>query len=126
MKHIAKAALFVPIVLSMLSVNIERISLAIQTGNSKELARYFDNNVEITVADNEEMYSRTQAEQVVRDFFIKHPPATFKVIHKGSSNEGSEYCIGTLVTSNQTYRTYIYIKQKGPDYYIQELRFEED
>jgi hypothetical protein len=105
---------------------IENIATAIQSGNAKELAKFFDNNVDITVYNKEEMYSKTQAEMVVRDFFSKNTPTSFKIIHKGTSNQGSEYAIGTLITSVGSFRTYIYVKQKSTGYTIQEIRFEKD
>jgi len=105
---------------------LESVAAAIQAGNAKQLAQYFDSNVDITVYNKEEMYSKTQAEMVVKDFFAKNSPSSFKIIHKGASNQGSEYAIGTLITSVGSFRTYIYIKQKGTSYFIQEIRFEKD
>lgn len=105
---------------------LENIATAIQSGNAKELAKFFDNNVDITVYNKEEMYSKIQAEMVVKDFFVKNPPTSFKIIHKGASNQGSEYAIGTLNTNVGSFRTYIYVKQKAGAYTIQEIRFEKD
>ncbi|HXH17863.1 MAG TPA: DUF4783 domain-containing protein [Chitinophagales bacterium] len=109
-----------------LSNDLERIGLAIQTGNAKELAKYFDNTVEITILEKEETYSKAQAEMVLRDFFTKNRPASFKIIHHGTSGQGSQYGIGTLITDKGTFRTYIYLKQKGMASFIEELRFESD
>ena len=105
--------------------DLDRIGLAIQTGNSKELSKYFDNTVEITIGENEETYSKAQAEMVLKDFFTKNKPASFKLIHNGSS-QGSQYGIGTLITDKGSYRTYIYLKQKGESVFIQEIRFENE
>lgn len=106
--------------------NLDNISVAIQSGNAREVAKYFDNSVSITIYNSEETYSKTQAEMVLKDFFAKNQPVSFKIIHKGNSSEGSQYGIGTLVTHSGTFRTYIYIKKKGNQYYIQEIRFEND
>lgn len=105
---------------------LESVSLAIQSGNAKLLAQHFDVNVDITVYNKEETYSKIQAEMVLKDFFAKNSPVSFKIIHKGSSSQGSEYAIGTLVTAVGSFRTYIYVKQKGATQYIQEIRFEKD
>ncbi len=113
-------------VVSAYGGTLENIAAAIQAGNAKELAKYFDSNVDITVYNKEEMYSKTQAEMVVKDFFSKNPPSSFRIIHKGTSNQGSEYAIGTLVTNVGSFRTYIYVKQKAAGYSIQEIRFEKD
>jgi len=106
--------------------DLERIGLAIQTGNSKELAKYFDKTVEITIFEKEETYSKAQAEMVLKDFFTKNKPASFKIIHNGTSGQGSQYGIGTLITDKGSFRTYIYLKQKGTSPFIEELRFESD
>ena len=111
---------------SYLSNDLERIGLAIQTGNSKELSKYFDNTVEITIFEKEEMYSKAQAEMVLKDFFSKNKPASFKIIHNGTSGQGSQYGIGTLITDKGSFRTYIYLKQKGTTPFIEELRFERE
>lgn len=106
--------------------SMNQISAAIQTANSRELARHFDSNVELTIIANEGMYSKAQAEQIVKDFFSKYPPRSFDIIHQGSSDRGSMYGIGTLVTSKQTFRTYIYILNESNGFLIQQIRFEED
>lgn len=109
----------------LLNGDMERIGLAIQTGNSKELAKYFDASVEIIIGEKEETYSKAQAEMVLKDFFTKNKPASFKLIHNGSS-QGSQYGIGTLITDKGSYRTYILLKQKGETLFIQEIRFENE
>lgn len=104
----------------------DKVATAIKSGNAKELAAMFDNSIEITILESEQTYSKAQAEQVVKDFFLKNPPKTFEVIHRGSSNEGSKYGIGTLTASGKTFRVYFLVKQKGQVSLIQELRFEKE
>ena len=103
---------------------LDNIAGAIRSGNSKEVAKYFDNNVEITILDRESTYSRVQAEMVLRDFFAKNSVQSFNLIHRGTSGEGSSYGIGTLKTGSQSFRTYYFVKQKGSQPTIQEMRFE--
>lgn len=115
----ASAALYFPAVL-------DDISLAVKSGNAREVAKYFDTSVEITIYNESKVYSKSQAEMVLKDFFTKNPVSSFNIIHKGTSNEGSQYGIGTLVTGGGSFRTYVYIKQKGTAFFIQEMRFEKD
>jgi hypothetical protein len=49
------------------------IALALKTGNSKELAKYFRPRVELKVGSNEDIYSKAQAEMILKDFFEKNP-----------------------------------------------------
>ncbi|MCY7410331.1 MAG: DUF4783 domain-containing protein [Chitinophagales bacterium] len=105
---------------------LDNIGSAIKSGESKQVARFFDNNVELTILDRESTYSRTQAEMVLRDFFAKNPVQSFDLIHRGTSDEGSAYGIGKLKTSTQTFRVYYYVKQKGSQSLLQEMRFEKE
>jgi hypothetical protein len=106
--------------------SLENISVAIETANARELSRYFDNNVEVTIVNNEGMYSKAQAELIVKDFFSKNPPSSFRIIHQGSSDRGSMYGIGTLITPQKSFRTYLYVKENNGGFLIQQIRFEED
>ena len=71
--------------------DLDNISAAIKAGNSKALAEYFDNTVEVKIANKEGAYSKSQAEAIVKDFFTKNPPKTFKFLHDGTSG-GNNAC----------------------------------
>ena len=102
----------------------EDIAGAIRSGDVPAISKFFGSNVDLTIVNQEEMYSKAQAEQLLKDFFSKNIPVSFTIIHTGISKEGSKYAIGTLTTSQGTvYRTYFYIKQNGGASYIQELKF---
>lgn len=103
---------------------LDDIANALRSGDSRSVSRYFGNTVDLTIIAQEEVYSKVQAEQVLKDFFAKNTPRSFTLIHKGESKEGARYAIGTMVTAQgTTYRTYFYIKQQGNTAVIQELRF---
>ena len=103
--------------------SIDEVVNALKTGNTEQVARFFDNTIEITMPDKSNSYSKSQAELVLKDFFTNNPVQRFEVIHKGQ-NAGSEYCIGTLVTKGGSFRTTIFMKQKGDKQLLQEIRFE--
>lgn len=94
-----------------------------RAGNAAEIARYFDNSVEINMPDKNNSYSKSQAELVLKDFFSSNEVKGFSVIHKGE-NAGSQYCIGTLITRVGSYRTTIFMKQKGDRQVLQKITFE--
>lgn len=108
---------------SFMIISFTEVVNAIKSGNATEVARYFDNTVEITLPEKSNSYSKSQAELVLRDFFNSNGVKNFEVIHK-SENAGSQYCIGNLTTNNGLFRTTIYMKQKGDKQVVQELRFE--
>jgi len=81
----------------------------------------------LTIFNQEEVYSKAQAEMVLKDFFSKNAPKSFTIIHKGVSKEGARYAIGTLTTTQgQNIRTYFFVKESGGNSSIQELRFEKE
>ena len=104
--------------------DVNKISSAIKAGNASALAVHFDNTVEVTILNKEGAYSKSQAELVVKDFFGKNAPTDFKIMHEGSSGGNSKYAIGTLSTANGEFRTYMFLKQTGDTFVIQELKFE--
>ncbi len=112
--------------ISFKSVNgIEEVVAALRSGNAAQVAKFFDNTVDITLPEKSSTYSRAQAEVILRDFFNSNPVKGFEVVHKGD-NSGSQYCIGKLVTKGRTFRTTVYMKQKGDRQFLQEIRFENE
>lgn len=104
-------------------LSIDEVVNAMKNGDAAQIAKHFDNTVEITMPDKSNSYSKNQAEIVLRDFFSTNGVKSFDVIHKGE-NAGSQYCIGTLVTKNGSFRTTVFMKQKSDKQLLQEIRFE--
>jgi len=102
------------------------ITKALNVGDATILAEHFDENVELIVLDEEGIYSKTQAEQVVKKFFGEYPPKSFKLIHKGTNNDKLHYCIGDMQIDKETYRVSFYLKQTKDGLLIQELGIEEE
>lgn len=102
----------------------DNIAQAFRAGDAKAIAKYFDNNIELRIADKGSVYSRNQAELVLKEFLNNNAPKAFNVVHRGSSAKGALYAIGTMETSKGNYRTYILVKEVGGKQYIEELQFE--
>ncbi|HKI87962.1 MAG TPA: DUF4783 domain-containing protein [Draconibacterium sp.] len=99
------------------------ILLSFQSGNAKVLSRYFNQNVDLVVLDDQNVYSKAQAQQIVGNFFSNYPPESFSIVHD-SGKEGSKYVIGTLKTKNGSFRVYFLLKQNEGKEYIHQLRIE--
>jgi len=103
----------------------DEIANSIRSGDSKQIAVFFANNVDLTIGSQEDVYSKAQAEQIVKDFLMKNSPKTFSIVHKGSSKEGTLYAIGKLISANnKSFRVSFFVKMTSGKYLIQELRFE--
>jgi Domain of unknown function (DUF4783) len=102
----------------------DEITVAINSGNPKNISKYFIENIDLKVIDKEGVYSKQQAEMILKDFFAKHIVKTYTVVHKSTPKNGSHYIIGTLVTSKGTFRVYCLNKTEGAKTVIQQFRIE--
>jgi hypothetical protein len=99
---------------------------AIKTGNAKEVIKFFNSNVDMNLDGQVAMYSKAQAEFVLRDFFKKHPSSEFSIVHTGSSKGGLQFAIGRYVSNADTFDVVIRVKEVGGNYLIHELNFVKD
>lgn len=88
------------------------IILCMQKGNSKKLSEFFNQTVELAVLENNNVYSKAQAQQILGKFFTDNTPVNFSVLTDEMKKE-ARYIIGTLTTSNTTFRVYILLKKGG-------------
>lgn len=102
----------------------DEIIQSFKTGDSKTLSKYFNENVEMVVLENDNIYSKAQAQQIVSKFFNNNSPESFNVIHQGGK-EGDQYVIGNLVTNKGSFRVYFLLKKNDGKDYIHHLRIEE-
>lgn len=102
---------------------IDNVIGALRSGNASELSKYFDDNVELTLPDKSDSYSKAQAQQIVRDFFSNNNVKGFDLKHKGDS-PGGHFCIGTLQTGAGNFRTNVFLKSKNGREVIKEIRFQ--
>lgn len=101
----------------------DEIVLSIQSGNDVILASYFNQNVELVVQSHDDVFSKSQAQQIVAEFFKANKPKQFSIIHQGGK-DGARYAIGSLVANTGTFRVYFLLKTKDNNSYIHQLRIE--
>ena len=119
--------LFIGASIAMTDANLNEISKALSGGNADELARFFDENVEIAIMDTEDQYSKAEAKNIVKDFFAKHKVSSYSQVHQGTSKgKDSQYTIGNLKANGDSFRVYVYMKVSNGKYIIQELRFDKE
>lgn len=101
----------------------DEIVLSIQNGNDEVLASYFNQNVELVVESHDDVFSKSQAQQIVAEFFNTNKPKQFSIIHQGGK-DGARYAIGSLVTNTGTFRVYFLFRTKDNNSYIHQLKIE--
>lgn len=119
--------------LFLLSFEVEQVTIpeeiysALKAGNSKVLAKYFNTNVELVIQEKEGVYSKVQAELILKEFFAKNPPISLIKRHEGKSGkEASKFVICTLSTAKVQYRVYFVLKKSNGEFTIHQFRIEND
>ena len=102
---------------------LDDVIAALKAGNAQELSKYIDDNIEISLPDKSDSYSRAQAIMVLKDFFNSNGVKGFEVQFKGE-NTGNQYCVGKLVTGSGNYRTTVFMKVKDGKQIVKEIRFQ--
>lgn len=101
------------------------LAVAIRAGDTRQIASHFDSKVDLALSNVEDVYSKAQAELLIKDFFSRNPPKSFNLVHKGSSKEGTLFAVGTLICTNgKTFRVSFVMKTVGGINILQEFRFE--
>lgn len=104
---------------------IKKVSSALQIGNSQEIAKYFTKTVELEIMGDENFYSTSQAEIMLKDFFEKNKPSKFVVNHQGVK-DASSFAIGTLTIKNGTLRVSFFMKTEKNQTLIHQFRIEQN
>lgn len=126
MKHFFTILLLGSVVLfsSFVKQNgIDEVISSLRSGNAAELAKNFDDNIELSLPDKSDSYSKAQAQLIVKDFFSNNGVKGFELKHKGES-PGGHFCIGTLQTNAGSFRTNVFMKMKNGKEVVKEIRFQ--
>jgi hypothetical protein len=107
---------------------IDDLSVQFRMGNAKEIAKNFAPSVELIIIDQEDVYSKAQSEQILKDFFLKNPPSKITIIHRLNNNQNFRLGIFSLVTKNGKFRVTVTLNMRKPGntFLISELRIEQD
>jgi len=104
---------------------ITKVSAALQNGDSQELSKFFTKTIELELLGEENFYSISQAEILLKDFFENSKPTKFTVNHKGIK-ETSSFAIGTLSVKNGNLRVSFFMKTENNQTLIHQLRIEQN
>lgn len=86
---------------------------AFAEGDAKKICAYVDNKILLEINKSESVYSKSQAEIILKDFFDKNKPKSYKVNSK-STTKGNYAMIGTMSTeADKNYRISIKLREDG-------------
>ncbi len=106
--------------------SFDDIVTSLKNSNAKEVSKFFNSNVELTINDNEGVYSKQQAEMMLKNFLVNNQPKNITIQHRGSSGQSAKYAIANYETAQGKYRVYIFMKDSGSGMLVHEMRFEKE
>jgi hypothetical protein len=104
----------------------KQIVAALTAGDAEALSGYFNSMVDLGISGNEDTYSKTQATQILKDFFVKNPVKSVKITRQGSSIDGSQFSIGEMQSGTTTFRIYYLLKKASGKFLIQQLQIQKE
>ena len=102
---------------------IDDVISALRVGNATEVGKYIDENVELSLPDKSDNYSKAQAIMILKDFFANNVVSGFETKHTGD-NSVNQFCIGTLHTKSGDYRTTVFMKTRNGRQSVKEIKFQ--
>jgi len=96
---------------------------AVKAGDASELAKYLNTSIDLNLEGEVSTYSKVQAEFVLRDFFKKHTPNDFSIVHTGSSKGGLQFAIGKYQSGTDNYNVLMRVREVDKAFLIHEMSF---
>lgn len=105
---------------------IDDINNVFKNGDIKTLSSYFSNTVELSIMDQDDIYSASQAGLILKDFFSKNPSNGTKIIHKVVSNASYKFGVIQYNSNKGVYRISFELKGNGSEIKLTQIRIEEN
>ncbi len=102
----------------------ETINTFIQHGKSNELSRYFDEKIELKVVDKENLFSKSQAEKIIEEFFRQFPPDDFTEIKNNTAKQAKQFVSGRYTSGKFKFKISYLLKKTNDNFLITQLRIE--
>jgi hypothetical protein len=103
----------------------DQVAGLLKRGDGSRLAIMLNSRVDLDLPGSIGIYSRKQAEEILKAFFKRYPPDDFILKHSGQSGEKATYSIGHYQSGAHQFRVYYLLKPDGDAFLIHQLRFEQ-
>lgn len=112
-----------PLFISAQETVSEQIQKGLELNNANLIASFFNTQVEMSVLDKEDIFSATQAKNILSSFLSHHKVTSFSLLHSGGK-PNAKYYIGNIATATGKYRVFYLLKGSGTNYKIHQFRIE--
>ena len=103
---------------------ISEISNHFRQGKTKEIAKHFSPTVNLAILNDNNTYSKVQAEIILESFFKMNEPKGAKVIHRLDNNSNYQHAVILLSTAEGNFRVSYSIRVNNEQVQIVEIRIE--
>ena len=105
---------------------IDKVAELIGKGNIHEIAKIFAPDLELTLMDDVNTYSKAQAELILEKFFAQNKPNSCKMLHKVNSSTTFRFGVVIINTDKGPYRAAFTLKEVDGNMQLIELRIESE
>src|SRR5690606_29278989 len=103
---------------------ITEISNQFRQGNTKEISKHFSSTVNLSILNDNNIYSKVQAEIILASFFKVNQPRGAKVIHRLDNNPNYQHAVIELNTSGGDFRVSYSVRVNNNQAQLVEIRIE--
>jgi len=103
----------------------QTISSALGQGDARQFASFFNRTVDIGLPGNDNSFSASQGEMVMKEFFKNNPPVSFETSKQGATDASSQFIIGQYLSRTKHFQVYIYLRKFDDKFLIHKIKFEE-
>ena len=119
MSKIFLSVLFSLSMLSLPAQSLEEALAAFGKGDAARIGSWIESDVEMTILNDIDFYTKNDAVAALNSFFTKYPPKSITEMHKGTSkNSDSRFIIAELMAGTDRFRVYLYSEQNGNKFII--------
>lgn len=111
---------------STISEVSDRIIDSIKKGNAAGIGKNFDSKMNLKIFSKEGIYSNSQAETILSDFFSTHKVTDYTTTHSNTQRNGNEFFSGILTCENGRFGVSFVIKKVNQKYLITQFRIENE
>lgn len=97
----------------------------LKSGDAAVFSKWFAEDMEVDVLGNAGVCSRSQARQLMKNFYERYTPKSFSIVHTSGSLP-MRYCIGNMIAGGERFRVTLFVKSQRETHHLQQIRIEKD
>lgn len=100
---------------------IENVTQSFRTANTQDLSKFLASTVELNILTDQDVYSKPQTEQILKDFITKHRIVSVKTLHRLDSNPNYRFGVLLMNTDGGKFRVSFSMKNTSGKFLITEI-----